>query len=824
MADIFISYARADRQAAERLAHALKGHGWSVWWDRNVPSGAEFSAEIERELRAAGAVIVCWSADGVKSSWVRDEAMLAKRENKLRTISLDGTEPPIGFMQYHVHDMSGWDGDPDHPDFVKMAADLGAALSPGAGNGASVAERASADEVRKKPAADGADPPRSRASRVLAYSLALVAALAAGAWYLSRSADEGEQGGLAETTGPAVEVSEARGGEMDTPTAGDTASIVVLPFESRSPKPEDLYFSVGVSEQILNGLSGVEGLRVVARATAFGFRGQGRSIGEIAEVLGVTYVLEGSVWRSGERVRITAQLVDAERGFNVWSNSYDRASVDLFAVQDDIARSIVDELPLGMMDAVAATVSGETDVDAYDLYLLARQKWATNTYESHEEVTGLLDRALERSPAFVEALALRAIVEISLSDVFFGADVHPLGEALPRAKRWIDEARRLDADAPESLHAWGLYHHAQSELPTAQASYRDALRARPNYTSARNNYALTLLMEGRGREAVAELEEALRFDPAHVSANQTLFDQYILLHELEKAEESLDRWEQVDPDQRAIAFQRARWLRFAGRVAESLEALDALADAKPDVPVQCSQLYAEVLLRLAEYERVVEEFAACDGGAAWTSRGLTLQGRHEEAVEAAEAWRDADPDGPWPVDALLRSLYYAGRWSDYVETLERNFHYAPVFRDTKTQPVGSPAAGPYRHAGHSRAGQIVEGVYEFVEASDARYPEIDIYLSRVLVLDGREDEAMARLQSAIEKTYFTPWTPIDPVLGKLSGREDYEALVAEIERQVNAERAKLELPPVALKRAVTKIAAAPARSPKMNREPSSAKF
>jgi TolB-like protein len=806
LADIFISYAREDRDFVERLANSLEREGWVVWWDRNLRPGAEFSTEIERELRAAGAVLVCWSVHGVKSSWVRDEAMLARREDKLRTISLDRTEPPIGFMQFHAHDMADWSGEPSHPSFTQLAAELRTTLT-------------GPDDCQKKDYADKsatAAPDQDRGFRdgaglrTTASVIAIIVLIAAGGWWMSeKTRDDAGR----DTASSSTHTLSAEGAEI-APGLGEI-SVVVLPFENRSLGPEDQYFADGVSEQILNALSGVDGLQVVARATAFSFRNRDLALNDFAELLGVTHVLEGSVARSGDRVRITVQLADAVGGFNVWSNSYEWETEDLFVVQDEIAQSIVSELPIeiGVQDSVA-TVAGDAVIDAYDYYLLAREKWNRNTFESHEEVTTLLDRALAISPNFVEALALRAIVEISLSDYAFGSRVKTMDEALPNAKSWIDAAWKIDSDAPEVLYALGLYHHAQYEVATAQSYYREALEARPNFTSVRRLYALTLLMIGNGREAVSELETALQYDPAHAQSNATLFDQYILLNEIEKARAILDKLELVDPDQRGIPFYRARWLRFAGRIAESLVAVEALIEAKPDQPAACSELYAEVLLRLAEYERVEQEFESCNDGAAWVSRALTLQGRHDEAVQVADDWHEAEPEGPWPVDALLRALYYAGRWSEYVETMERNFHNAVFFRDLKTQPVGSVAAGPYVRMGHNRSPEIISDAYENVERLEEggnAYPEIDLYTARVLVLDGRVEEAMRRLERAVAKTLYTPWIPIDPVLGRLAGREDYEALVSEIEQQVNTERAKLDLAPVTLTRSVSRIDSAPAQ-------------
>ena len=188
-------------------------------------------------------------------------------------------------------------------------------------------------------------------------------------------------------------------------------------------------------------------IRHLRALQAFDAAATNASLTKSAEVLGVTHVLEGSVWRSGDRLRITAQLVDAARGFNAWSNRYDRAAGDLFAVQDDIARSIVDELPVGAASEPLQTVlRPDTGVDAYDLYLLAREKWSTNTQENFQE---LAQKHFPILQCRLEEVALQLDKAYWVKDDNFSTSYHISRVALPSPRNW------------ESVYALFGQFHAQ---------------------------------------------------------------------------------------------------------------------------------------------------------------------------------------------------------------------------------------------------------------------------------------------------------------------------------------------------------------------------
>jgi TolB-like protein/DNA-binding winged helix-turn-helix (wHTH) protein/Tfp pilus assembly protein PilF len=589
-------------------------------------------------------------------------------------------------------------------------------------------------------------------------------------------------------------------------------SVAVLPFKNLSSDPNDEYLSDGVATQILNALSRVDGLAVIASTSSFAFKGTDANIKEIGDLLGTMYVIEGSVFRSGDRLLITAQLVDTDTGFNVWSDKYDRGADDLIAIQEEIVRSVVAEWPGRLLNnAPVRTVRNPVGIDAYDLYLVALEnRRNAMTGEQLLRVANLLDQVLQMEPDFVEALSLRAAIEIDLSDYGFGARVYTAAEALPRAKQWIDAAREQGGAAAEVLYALALYHDAQDEVPTAETLYSQALQLRPNYTEARVNLARTFLRESRFDEAIEELEGALQYDPANAAPNRMLFNQYLMMHRLPEAKAILDRQQRLDPYDPLITWNRAKYLLFAGRLAESLRLVESFlaSEIEQDVREMFLRGRLHVLLALAENDRVLDESEQLTGAEAIRIKALILQGRQIDAVAAAERWLAEDPDSARPVDALLTSLFYAGLWTEYVTVFERHFHHVSFFRDLEYLPAGSMALGPYEAAGHRRYDMFESVAWEVLENGDKRgaaWAVLDVYAARLLVLAGREDEAITRLRLAVEKGYFSPWIPIDPVIGRLSAREDYIALLGDIEQRVNEQRAQLGLSGVKLTRAISSV-------------------
>jgi len=239
------------------------------------------------------------------------------------------------------------------------------------------------------------------------------------------------------------------------PATDDKPSIAVLPFANMSADPENEYFSDGLSEELLNVLAKNTGLKVTGRTSSFAFKGRHEDLREIGQKLGVATLLEGSVRKAGNRVRITAQLVKASDGFHLWSETYDRVLDDIFAVQDDIAKAVSSAMNVTLLGAATATTAG-ANAASYDLVLQAKQALADSSKESLEKAVRLYHQAIERAPDDARAWAGLSLTLITL--YWYGHASRP--EDLMRAREAADRAMTLDDTIAEAHYvlAWMLGH------------------------------------------------------------------------------------------------------------------------------------------------------------------------------------------------------------------------------------------------------------------------------------------------------------------------------------------------------------------------------
>jgi adenylate cyclase len=286
-------------------------------------------------------------------------------------------------------------------------------------------------------------------------------------------------------------------------------SVCVLPFSNMSGDPEQEYFSDGISEDITTDLSKVSALAVTARNTAFQFKGQAVDICDIAKRLGVSHVLEGSVRKAGGRVRITAQLIDGATGDHVWAERYDRDLTDIFDLQDELSKAIVDALKVRLLPAEKKAIEqrGTTNADAYNLYLMARQLWISGNYgdfRRDEIVVRTVQRAIALDPDYASAWALLAIAQASLR-YHYGRDVD---DGLAAAERALE----LDPTLAAAYSVRARHVAEQGDFGRAETEIRRGLELDPNSWEVNREAARQLMQFRRVEEAARHYTLAASLD------------------------------------------------------------------------------------------------------------------------------------------------------------------------------------------------------------------------------------------------------------------------------------------------------------------------
>jgi adenylate cyclase len=569
MARVFLSYARDDTELAKQLAGLIGKAGHQVWWDREIQGGTHFSSEIDKALRDADAVLVLWTETSINSAWVQDEAAEGRDSGRLIPAVLNGARPPLGFRQYQSIDLGQWNGqgEPEHFDALLRT----------------VEKTGETKEEKAKPKAEQA--PRK--------------------------------------SGP---------------------SICVLSFANMSGDPEQEYFSDGISEDIITDLSKVSALSVVARNTAFTFKGQSLDVKQVARTLGVDYVLEGSVRKAGNRVRITAQFIDGKAGDHLWAERYDRDLTDIFQIQDEISKEIVRALRLKLMPAEELAIErrGTENVEAYNLYLMARQQWIWGSWGNSrrdEAIVRICTQATTFDPAYAEAWALLALAQAELR-FWHGKDDDPLpaaeraleinpGLAEPhcvRVRNFEQEGQRDEADKElkQALKlgptSWEVNREA-ARLMFRRDRMEDAIRYFEKASQLMDtDFHSCLMLQtcylGMNEEAAAlqaarrtldRAEVALSKDPTNGAALAAGASSLIMLGEVDRAKDWLQRALLLDPDNLMVRYNVACSLTFRSSDLEG--ALDLLQPYFERIESPGNILHAEIdpdMDPLREHPRFVE--------------------------------------------------------------------------------------------------------------------------------------------------------------------------------------------------------------------------
>ncbi|MGD0296759.1 MAG: tetratricopeptide repeat protein [Bryobacteraceae bacterium] len=386
------------------------------------------------------------------------------------------------------------------------------------------------------------------------------------------------------------------------PRPAELSSIAVLPFADLSPEKDQEYFCDGMAEEIIDALSKIGGIRVVARTSSFAFKGKQQDIREIGKKLNVAAVLEGSVRKDGNRLRVTAQLNSVADGYHLWSETYERELKDVFTVQDEISRAIVNTLQLKLSGRGIQTNSSPESVETYELYLQGRYHWRRWRTEGAEQAIHYFEAAIQKDPKYAPAYAGVAYSYCWLG--FFGAV--PPTEAMPKARQAAEKALALD-DSLAAAHTALAYVKALYEFdwPVAEREFKRAIELNAGDADAHFGYGIAYLSPqgrledtvremqlardldplspvqanylglayqfvGRRAEAIAQYKRALDLDPNFVEARLHLANAYLDPGRFKDFYAELDRAQAIWGDSR-IDPTRAFGMALEGRKAEALE-------------------------------------------------------------------------------------------------------------------------------------------------------------------------------------------------------------------------------------------------------------
>jgi TolB-like protein/class 3 adenylate cyclase len=348
----------------------------------------------------------------------------------------------------------------------------------------------------------------------------------------------------------------------------DNPSIAVLPFQNLSGDPEQNYFSDGLTEDLITDLSKISGLFVIARNSSFAYKGKAIKIVEVGRELGVQYILEGSVRKAGDRIRITAQLIDTTTEGHLWAHRYDRELKDIFKLQDDVTQKIIAALTVKLTeDEQKRLLHRYTDnMEAYDLYLRGLEYFSRVTKESNIQARQVLNKAIDLDPDFAAAYALLGWVHSREWTQGWSPGPQPLNRAIELAQKAI----ALDESLPDGYTILGEIYLHKKQHARAIALQEKAIARSPNNAEGIASLAGILTWAGRPQETVALIKKAMRLNPMYPTEYLwNLGHAYYLMGRYEEAIEVLGRARDRNPDYIPVqAYLAASYIEL-GREADA---------------------------------------------------------------------------------------------------------------------------------------------------------------------------------------------------------------------------------------------------------------
>lgn len=584
--------------------------------------------------------------------------------------------------------------------------------------------------------------------------------------------------------------------KRDTASARDS-SIAVLPFVNMSSEDAQEFFSDGISEELLNVLAQLPGLRVAARTSSFQFKGQNRDIGEIAETLGVAHVLEGSVRKSGDKLRITAQLIKADDGFHMWSDTYDRELTDIFAIQEDIARAVAGELQvqLGLAGdnqrAVSPQIIEAANPRAYEAYLQGRQLINRRGKDNLEKAVAELERSLRLDSNFAPAHAqlVIAIALLMRSPETYG-DLS-LAQVVERAAPHLERALELAPDLAEAHGANALLEASRSRHTIAIEHARKALAINPSYVDARNWMNSALEASGRFTESVPSQEELYRLDPQSVVVRMNMVEVFAETGREREARDLALALTKSHPWAGHLASAHMQ-VQFTGELSTGIRDGLAAFALEPD-DQQGNAILATAFGWLGIYPEATRIRDTVVYEANFAS------GRYEEAVSTARPMVARDPENRELVLQLAAALGRFGNHAEARQIYERVLQQQaplPVLRDQYfTAPIAMARLAHLRAAGGDMAGAreaAASAEANLAEVHGAGVVDNDVAVAEAMLAATRGDAKAAAeaLEQAVARGWRDRGVVDEPMFASMKDGPDFASLRKQLDTILANEREK----------------------------------
>jgi TolB-like protein/Tfp pilus assembly protein PilF len=519
---VFVSYASRNAAVADALVEALERHGVACWIaPRDVKAGALYADAIVRAISDAKALVLVLSENSVASAHVSKEIERASSKRR-PVIALRIDDAPLSpALEYFLGESHWVDARAGGMDaaVAKLVAAIREPERPAPGVIPTGLPGTSADRA-------SAAHPKSRNRILLAAGLAVVAAalaaLLADKFWVAKRVSAERPTATAPAAAPA------------TPAIPEK-SVAVLPFLDMSEKKDQEYFSDGLSEELIDLLTKIPDLRVPARTSSFYFKGKQVTVTDIAKALGVAHVLEGSVRKSGNHLRVTAQLVRADNGYHVWSETYDRTLDDIFKIQDEIAGAVVKALKVTLLAGKTLGTAPTSSTEAYTLYLQARAI-ATNALQPSDDKRAIeyLQRAIKIDPNFASAWAAMALDRTQETSYFQSGKDHEM--MLSEARYAAEQALKLDPNLSEAHRAMSDILYAEFNAKAAEAEIHQAIVLDPGNAHAFNDASDIALTLRHFDEALQLGQRAVALDPLYAWNYGVVGDAYRASGRLVEAE------------------------------------------------------------------------------------------------------------------------------------------------------------------------------------------------------------------------------------------------------------------------------------------------